>query len=73
MPDEYLPPNPTLFIQDLPDGTQKADLEEVFSRFVLTPFPSSPPVDFYRVVAGRTSWVCRVDRPSPCSLAHLFV
>lgn len=36
MPDEYLPPNATLFIQDLVEGTTKDVLEEVFGRSVLS-------------------------------------
>lgn len=30
MPDEYLPPNNVLFIQNLPEGTTSDDLREVF-------------------------------------------
>lgn len=30
MPDEYLPPNSVLFVQNLPDGTTSEDLREVF-------------------------------------------
>jgi U2 small nuclear ribonucleoprotein B'' len=30
MPDEYLPPNNILFIQNLPEGTTQDDLREVF-------------------------------------------
>ncbi|WVN85694.1 uncharacterized protein L203_100843 [Cryptococcus depauperatus CBS 7841] len=30
MPDEYLPPNSVLFIQNLPDGTTSEELREVF-------------------------------------------
>lgn len=30
MPDEYLPPNSVLFIQNLPEGTTSDDLREVF-------------------------------------------
>lgn len=33
MPDEYLPPNPVLFIQNLPDGTTQEDLREVFEQY----------------------------------------
>jgi RNA recognition motif-containing protein len=39
MPDEYLPPNNVLFIQNLPEGTTSDDLREVFelcvSRFTV--------------------------------------
>lgn len=31
MPDEYLPPNNVLFIQNLPEGTTADDLRDVFS------------------------------------------
>ena len=37
MPDEYLPPNSVLFIQNLPEGTTSDDLREVFELYV--PFP----------------------------------
>jgi RNA recognition motif-containing protein len=30
MPDEYLPPNNVLFVQNLPEGTTQEDLREVF-------------------------------------------
>ena len=30
MPDEYLPPNNILFVQNLPEGTTSDDLREVF-------------------------------------------
>ncbi|KAL1408034.1 hypothetical protein Q8F55_004831 [Vanrija albida] len=33
MPDEYLPPNNVLFIQNLPDGTTQEDLREVFEQY----------------------------------------
>lgn len=33
MPDEYLPPNVILFIQNLPAGTSKERLEEVFGQY----------------------------------------
>lgn len=32
MPDEYLPPNKVLFLQNLPDGTTKEDLQDVFEQ-----------------------------------------
>ena len=34
MPDEYLPPNNVLFIQNLPEGTTQEDLREVFELYV---------------------------------------
>jgi hypothetical protein len=37
MPDEYLPPNKVLFLQNLPDGTGKEDLEEVFEKCASSP------------------------------------
>ena len=43
MPDEYLLPNALLFLQNLPDGTTKEDLHEVFNQYValtLSPFPA---------------------------------
>ncbi len=33
MPDEYLPPNNVLFIQNLPEGTTSEDLREVFEQY----------------------------------------
>lgn len=35
MPDEYLLPNALLFLQNLPDGTTKEDLQEVFNQYVM--------------------------------------
>jgi U2 small nuclear ribonucleoprotein B'' len=32
MPDEYLPPNKVLFLQNLPEGTTKEDLQDVFEQ-----------------------------------------
>jgi hypothetical protein len=44
MPDEYLPPNSVLFIQNLPEGTTSDDLREVFELSVdsLLPCRISP-------------------------------
>lgn len=33
MPDEYLPPNKTLFLRDLPEDYGKDGLSLIFSRF----------------------------------------
>jgi RNA recognition motif-containing protein len=33
IPDEYLPPNTTLFLRDLPDDTESETLSGLFSRF----------------------------------------
>lgn len=33
MPDEYLPPNKILFVQNLPDDVDAATLTNVFGRF----------------------------------------
>ncbi|KAJ1587179.1 hypothetical protein NDA12_005427 [Ustilago hordei] len=33
MPDEYLPPNKTLFLQNIPDGVGKGELESLFSAY----------------------------------------
>jgi len=41
MPDEYLPPNSTLFIQGLVEGATKEILEEVFGRSVYLLFSVS--------------------------------
>lgn len=37
MPDEYLPPNNVLFLQNLPEGTTSDDLREVFELYVTAP------------------------------------
>ena len=34
MPDEYLPPNPILFVQNLPDEITKEGLEKLFAPYV---------------------------------------
>ena len=34
MPDEYLPPNKILFLQNIPDGGGKGELESLFSAYV---------------------------------------
>jgi len=39
MPDEYLPPNKILFVQNLPDDTTKESLEGLFKPFVFFPSP----------------------------------
>lgn len=33
MPDEYLPPNNVLFVQNLPEGTTQDDLRDVFEQY----------------------------------------
>lgn len=38
MPDEYLPPNKMLFLQNIPDGVGKGELESLFSAYVSSPF-----------------------------------
>lgn len=42
MPDEYLPPNKILFVQNLPDDTTKESLEALFAPSVSL---RCPPVD----------------------------
>lgn len=37
MPDEYLPPNKILFLQKIPEGVGKGELESLFSAYVLSP------------------------------------
>jgi U2 small nuclear ribonucleoprotein B'' len=34
MPDEYLPPNKILFIQQLPETASKESIEKIFKQFV---------------------------------------
>jgi U2 small nuclear ribonucleoprotein B'' len=36
MPDEYLPPNKILFLQNLPETTTKEQLISLFSQYVLS-------------------------------------
>lgn len=36
MPDEYLPPNKILFLQNLPENTTQASLVELFTRWVIS-------------------------------------
>lgn len=40
LPDEYLPPNKILFVQDLPEGTMKEVVEALFNPSVARPLPS---------------------------------
>lgn len=42
MPDEYLPPNKILFVQQLPDDTTKEGLEALFRPYVFSSLPFSP-------------------------------
>jgi U2 small nuclear ribonucleoprotein B'' len=44
MPDEYLPPNKILFVQQLPDDTTKEGLEALFRPCVSPPFLSFSPL-----------------------------
>ncbi|CEQ42634.1 SPOSA6832_04461 [Sporobolomyces salmonicolor] len=47
MPDEYLPPNKILFVQNLPDDTTKESLEALFRpcvRLTVSPSPLSSPL-----------------------------
>ena len=41
MPDEYLPPNNVLFVQNLPEGTTSDDLREVFEVCVILSFSNN--------------------------------
>lgn len=45
MPDEYLPPNKMLFLQNIPEGVGKGELESLFSAYVLSLFAGRPPMD----------------------------
>lgn len=58
MPDEYLPPNKILFIQNLPETITKEDLEKLF-----TPYPNLHDV---RLIPGRKgiAFVEYTDEPS---------
>lgn len=42
LPDEYLPPNKILFVQNLPDDTTKDKLEALFRPCVVLPLSLSP-------------------------------
>lgn len=58
MPDEYLPPNKILFIQNLPETITKEDLENLFK-----PYPNLHDV---RLIPGRKgiAFVEYTDEPS---------
>ena len=42
MPDEYLPPNKILFLQNLPENVSKDQLMALFSQYVIPLVPASP-------------------------------
>ena len=41
MPDEYLPPNKILFLQNLPENVSKDQLMALFSQYVIPLVPAS--------------------------------
>jgi len=43
MPDEYLPPNKILFLQNLPESVTKDQLDQLFSQYVLGALAFVPP------------------------------
>jgi len=43
MPDEYLPPNPILFLQNVPGNVGREDLEKLFQGYVLRAAPMGCP------------------------------
>lgn len=55
MPDEYLPPNKMLFLQNIPEGVGKGELESLFSAYVSC-FP--PPCVLAKLVLQRLTILC---------------
>lgn len=56
LPDEYLPPNKILFVQNLPDDTTKDKLEALFRPCVVLPLPP-------RLSPARRTQLAHVDVP----------
>ncbi|TIB68123.1 hypothetical protein E3P77_01343 [Wallemia ichthyophaga] len=63
MPDEYLPPNTILFIQNLPPGTPKEKLEEVFGMYPnlaeVRVIPARPDIAFVEYLDEASSAVAK--------------
>ncbi|KAK4055589.1 hypothetical protein OIV83_000135 [Microbotryomycetes sp. JL201] len=63
MPDEYLPPNKILFVQNLPDDTTKESLEAVFRPYAglseVRTIPGRKNIAFVEFVDETTSGVAR--------------
>ncbi|BEI86273.1 hypothetical protein CcaverHIS002_0605600 [Cutaneotrichosporon cavernicola] len=63
MPDEYLPPNNVLFVQNLPDGTTAEDLREVFEQYAglqeIRTVPAKRDIAFVEFVDEVTSAVAK--------------
>ncbi|KLT44151.1 RNA-binding domain-containing protein [Cutaneotrichosporon oleaginosum] len=63
MPDEYLPPNNVLFVQNLPEGTTAEDLREVFEQYAglqeIRTVPAKRDIAFVEFVDEATSAVAK--------------
>jgi RNA recognition motif-containing protein len=63
MPDEYLPPNSVLFVQNLPEGTTAEDLREVFEQYAglqeIRTVPAKRDIAFVEFVDEATSAVAK--------------
>lgn len=63
MPDEYLPPNSVLFVQNLPEGTTSEDLREVFEQYAglqeIRTVPAKRDIAFVEFVDEATSAVAK--------------
>ena len=63
MPDEYLPPNAILFIQNLPSGITKERLESLFSQYPnlaeIRLIPTRPDIAFVEYLDEQSSTVAK--------------
>lgn len=63
MPDEYLPPNAILFIQNLPTGITKEKLEEVFGQYPnlaeIRTIPAKPDIAFVEYMDEASSAIAK--------------
>lgn len=63
MPDEYLPPNNVLFVQNLPEGTTQDDLREVFEQHAglteIRTIPSKKDIAFVEFADEATATVAK--------------
>jgi RNA recognition motif-containing protein len=71
MPDEYLPPNKMLFLQKIPDGVGKGELESLFSAYVsIHPmarlcFVDANPPFWFCSADTLAMWMCKPSRARP--------
>lgn len=78
MPDEYLPPNKMLFLQKIPEGVGKGELESLFSAYVARSIPMLLKVStrilthlFLAMLITDTPamWMCRLFQARPILLS----